>query len=139
MFSQLLTPVADSLGLSFLVAVLPIVTVLVLLGLLRLPAWIAALAGLIVALIISITVWQMPPNLALNSVANGAVFALWPVRFCSTMSRCVRAASTRSETGSQAICRMTAVSCLLLSDFASGRSSKAWRASAPLSPSQARF
>ncbi len=79
MFSQLLTPVADSLGLSFLVAVLPIVTVLVLLGLLRLPAWIAALAGLIVALIISITVWQMPPNLALNSVANGAVFALWPV------------------------------------------------------------
>ena len=46
MFSQLLTPVADNLGLSFLVAVLPIVTVLVLLGLLRLPAWIAALAGI---------------------------------------------------------------------------------------------
>ena len=79
MFSQLLTPVADSLGLSFLVAVLPIVTVLILLGLLRLPAWIAALAGLIVALIISITVWEMPVNLAMNSVANGAVFALWPV------------------------------------------------------------
>ena len=59
MFNQLLTPVADSLGLSFLVAVLPIVVVLVLLGLLRLPAWIAALAGLIVALIISIAVWQM--------------------------------------------------------------------------------
>jgi lactate permease len=79
MFSQLLTPVADSLGLSFLVAVLPVVTVLVLLGILRLPAWIAALAGLIVALIIAIAVWQMPVNLALNSVANGAVFALWPV------------------------------------------------------------
>src|SRR5208337_4683845 len=56
MFSQLLTPVADSLGLSFLVAVL-----------------------LIVALIIAVTLWQMPVNLALNSVANGAVFALWPV------------------------------------------------------------
>jgi len=79
MFSQLLTPVADSLGLSFLVAVLPIVTVLILLGLLRLPAWVAALAGLIVALIIAVTLWQMPVNLALNSVANGAVFALWPV------------------------------------------------------------
>ena len=37
MFSQLLTPVADSLGLSFLMAILPIVVVLVLLGLLRLP------------------------------------------------------------------------------------------------------
>ena len=32
MFSQLLTPVADSLGLSFLVAVLPIVTVLIFLA-----------------------------------------------------------------------------------------------------------
>ncbi len=79
MFSQLLTPVADSLGFSFLVAVLPIVTVLILLGLLRLPAWVAALAGLIVALIIAVTLWQMPVHLALNSVANGAVFALWPV------------------------------------------------------------
>ena len=32
MFQQLLTPVADSLALSFLVAVLPIATVLLLLG-----------------------------------------------------------------------------------------------------------
>ncbi len=79
MFNQLLTPVADSLGLSFLVAVLPIVTVLILLGLLRLPAWIAAAAGLVVALIIAVTYWQMPPQLAANAVANGAVFALWPV------------------------------------------------------------
>jgi lactate permease len=79
MFSQLLTPVSDSLGLSFLVALLPIITVLVLLGLVRLPAWAAAGAGLIVALVIAIAVWQMPVNLALDSVANGAVFALWPV------------------------------------------------------------
>ena len=48
MFRQLLTPVGDSLGLSFLVAILPVVAVLVLLGLLRRPAWQAALAGLIV-------------------------------------------------------------------------------------------
>src|SRR5271157_3192623 len=51
MFRQLLTPVGDSLGLSFLIAILPVVAVLVLLGLLRRPAWQAALAGLIVALI----------------------------------------------------------------------------------------
>ena len=48
MFQQLLTPVGDSLGLSFFVAILPIVAVLVLLGLLRRPAWQAALAGLVV-------------------------------------------------------------------------------------------
>jgi lactate permease len=79
MFQQLLTPVAGSLGLSFLVAILPIVTVLVLLGVLRRPAWQASLAGLIVALVIAIAIWQFPVGLAIDSALNGAVFALWPV------------------------------------------------------------
>jgi lactate permease len=79
MFQQLLTPVGASLGMSFVVATLPVATVLVLLGVLRRPAWQAALAGLIVGLIVAIGVWQLPVNLALDSVVNGAVFALWPV------------------------------------------------------------
>jgi lactate permease len=79
MFKQLLTPVGDSLGLSFLVAVLPILAVLLILGVLRRPAWQAALAGLVVGLLVAILVWQMPAGLALDSVANGAIFALWPV------------------------------------------------------------
>ena len=79
MFQQFLTPVGDSLGLSFLVAILPVVAVLVLLGVLRRPAWQAALAALIIGLIVAIAVWQMPVGLALNSVTTGAVFALWPV------------------------------------------------------------
>src|SRR5271165_7197159 len=79
MFQQLLTPVGDSLGLSFLVAVLPIVAVLVLLGVLRRPAWQAALAALVTGLIVAVAIWQMPVGLALNSVAAGAVLALWPV------------------------------------------------------------
>ena len=79
MFHQLLRPVAGSLPLSFLVAILPIVTVLVMLGVLRRPAWQASLGGLIVGLIIAIAVWQFPVGLAFNSVAAGVVFALWPV------------------------------------------------------------
>ena len=79
MFHQLLTPVGDSLAWSFLVAVLPIATVLVLLGILKRPAWQAALAGLIVGLIIAVTVWDMPAHIALAAAANGGVFALWPV------------------------------------------------------------
>ncbi|MDR3449583.1 MAG: L-lactate permease, partial [Alphaproteobacteria bacterium] len=79
MFQQLLTPVGDSLGLSFLVAILPVLAVLVLLGLLRRPAWQAALSGLIVGLVVAILVWRMPPSLAFAAVMNGAVFALWPV------------------------------------------------------------
>jgi lactate permease len=79
MFHQLLVPIGDSLPLSFLVAVLPIVVVLVMLGVLRRPAWQASLAGLIVAFVIAVTSWQMPAGLALDSAAAGAVFALWPV------------------------------------------------------------
>src|SRR6202035_866280 len=79
MFHQLLTPVGDSLLLSFLVAILPIATVLVLLGILRRPAWQAALAGLVVGLAIAVTVWGMPAHMAFASALNGAVFALWPV------------------------------------------------------------
>ena len=79
MFQQLLTPVGNSLGLSFLVAALPVLTVVLLLGVLRRPAWQAALAGLIVALLIAAGPWQMPVGLAVRATLNGAVFALWPV------------------------------------------------------------
>jgi lactate permease len=79
MFQQLLTPVGASLGMSFIVATLPVATILLLLGVLRRPAWQAALAGLIVGLIVAVAVWQLPVNLGLSSVMNGVVFALWPV------------------------------------------------------------
>src|SRR4051794_9116331 len=79
MFNQVLTPIAGSLPLSFLVAALPIATVLVMLGVLRRPAWQASLAGLLIALAIAVLVWQLPLGLALDSVAAGVMFALWPV------------------------------------------------------------
>src|SRR5271165_2606810 len=79
MFRQLLTPVAESLPLSFIVAALPVLVVLVLLGVFRRPAWQASLAGLVVGLIIAVGVWDLPVNLAAGSILNGVVFALWPV------------------------------------------------------------
>jgi lactate permease len=79
MFHQLLTPVGGSLGLSCLVAALPVLVVVVLLGVLRRPAWQAALVGLLVALITAVGVWQMPLELALQSALAGATFALWPI------------------------------------------------------------
>jgi lactate permease len=79
MFHQLLTPVGNSLALSFLVAILPIATVLILLGVLKRPAWQAAAAGLAVSLGVAVTLWDMPLRLGLASALNGAVFAFWPV------------------------------------------------------------
>lgn len=79
MFNQLITPVGDSMALSFAVAAIPIAVVLILLGVIRRPAWQAAGAGLLTGLIVAITVWQLPTAQALSSVANGATFALIPV------------------------------------------------------------
>lgn len=79
MFHQLLTPVGGSLPLSFAAAALPVAAVLVMLGVLRRPAWQASLAGMALGLVIAVAVWKMPLGLALNSAAAGMTFALWPV------------------------------------------------------------
>ena len=78
-FVQPLTPVGHSLLLSFLVAVVPIAVALVMLGVLRRPAWQASLAGLIAGVIIAVSVWGMPVGLAVDSVAAGMALALVPV------------------------------------------------------------
>jgi lactate permease len=79
LFHQLLTPVGNSLPLSFLIASIPIIVVLVMLGVLQRPAWQASIAGLASALIVAIAVWQMPIGMALNATAAGVAFALWPI------------------------------------------------------------
>lgn len=78
-FTQPLTPIAGSLLLSFLVAAIPIAVALIMLGVLRRPAWQASLAGLVTGLIIAVGAWGMPVGLALNSVAAGMALALMPV------------------------------------------------------------
>ena len=79
MFHQLLTPIANSLGASFCVAALPILALVILLGVLRRPAWQASLAALVVAFVIAVGPWQMPITPAIQSMLSGATFALWPV------------------------------------------------------------
>ncbi|MXN74277.1 L-lactate permease [Burkholderia sp. 4701] len=78
-FAQPLTPVAHSLLLSFLVAVIPIAVALVALGVLRRPAWQASLAGLVAGLAVAIGAWGMPAGLAFDAVAAGMALAVVPV------------------------------------------------------------
>ena len=78
MFVQDLTPLG-SLGLSALVAVLPLATVLVLLGAVRARAHHAALIGLAVALLIGIVAYGMPVVQAVSGALQGAAFGLWPI------------------------------------------------------------
>ncbi|MFI2240781.1 L-lactate permease [Streptomyces chrestomyceticus] len=78
-FVQHLEPVAGSLALSALVAALPLVTVLVLLGAVRMRAHRAGLVGLAVALATACLGYGMPAGQALSAAAQGALFGLFPI------------------------------------------------------------
>lgn len=79
MFVQQPEPVADSLALSALVAATPLVTVLVLLGAVRVRAHRAGLTGLAVAVATACLGYGMPAGQALSSAAQGALFGLFPI------------------------------------------------------------
>ena len=79
MWTQIYDPIAGSLGLSALVAALPIFVLLLALGVLRLPAWKASLLGLAAAIFVSLVVYGMPFPLMANSVLYGAAFGLFPI------------------------------------------------------------
>ncbi|WP_433787711.1 L-lactate permease [Actinomycetospora sp. CA-101289] len=79
MYVQNDTPLGGSLALSSLVAVLPLLTLFVLLGGLRVRAWLAALVGLAVALLVAILAYGMPVSQALLAGTEGAVFGFFPI------------------------------------------------------------
>jgi len=72
-------PVAGSLGASAVAAAVPIVVLFLMLGVLRKPAWMSALAALASALIVALGVYGMPLQLALISTFYGAAYGLFPI------------------------------------------------------------
>jgi lactate permease len=78
-YKQVLDPVSHSLGLSSIFAILPLLTLFVLLGIVRLKAQWASLCALAVALLIAIFVYSMPSGQAGDSALEGAAFGFWPI------------------------------------------------------------
>ena len=76
---QVYTPIADSLGWSTLVAALPILVLLLMIGILRKPAWISALTGLAVGAVVAIGVYGMPVVTAVSATSLGSAFGLFPI------------------------------------------------------------
>jgi lactate permease len=72
-------PLAGSLGLSALVAAIPIVVLFIMLGALRKPAWMAASSALASALLVSLLVYGMPARLALISTLYGIAYGIFPI------------------------------------------------------------
>lgn len=79
MWQQTYTPLASSLPISALVAALPIFVLLFLLGVLRKPSWMAALAGLATASIVALAAYGMPVATMVSAVGYGAAFGLFPI------------------------------------------------------------
>src|SRR6266704_5574520 len=78
-FHQTYQPVLDSILLSALVAGLPLYVLFVLLAILRLPAWICALAAMLTAFVLGWVVWGVPLGVSVGAATEGMAFGLWPI------------------------------------------------------------
>jgi lactate permease len=78
-FTIVTDPVAGSVALSAIFASLSLLTLFVLLGAVRMRAWLAGLISLGVALVVAIVVYGMPAGQALLSATEGAAFGFFPI------------------------------------------------------------
>ncbi len=79
MYQQVLKPVGDSYALTSIFAALSILTLFVLLGVVKVRAWVAALTALLVAIAVAIIVYSMPVGQTLLSASEGATFGFFPI------------------------------------------------------------
>ena len=78
-FHQHYQPVVGSILLSALVAGLPLYVLFVALAVLRLPAWLCALAAMLMAFVLGWLVWGMPFGISIGTATEGMAFGLWPI------------------------------------------------------------
>jgi lactate permease len=78
-YKQVLDPVSQSLGLTSIFAVLPLLVLFILLGVLRMKAHWASLITLAVAILVALIVYSMPLGQAGDAALEGAAFGFWPI------------------------------------------------------------
>ena len=78
-FTPQIAPVADSVAISALVALLPLLTIFVTLGALKWKAHWAGLTAVAVSIIVASLFFEMPVHLAALAATEGAVFGLFPI------------------------------------------------------------
>src|SRR4051795_4643052 len=78
-FQQDTEAVGDSLFLSALAAMIPLAVLFVLLGGLKVRAWISGLAALASAIVVAVALFGMPAGQALSAAVNGALFGFFPI------------------------------------------------------------
>jgi lactate permease len=79
MYRQILDPMFHSLGWSSLAAAVPLATLFVMLGVLRITAWVASVVSLAVAIAVAVAIYGMPIDQAALAASEGAVFGFFPI------------------------------------------------------------
>jgi lactate permease len=78
MFHQVLSPVGN-LALTWLVALVPVVVLLVMLAVFRMSAWLATLIGSLITFGLAVWVWQMPFADGVRAYLYGSATGIWAV------------------------------------------------------------
>ena len=78
MFTQSLDPLGNT-GLTFLVALIPVVLLLVLLAVFRMTAWLAVLIGAAATFALGVAVWHMPAGQGTQAFFYGGLSGAWSV------------------------------------------------------------
>ncbi|MCU4160080.1 L-lactate permease [Acidiphilium sp. AL] len=78
MFQQVLNPTGN-LFLTWILALVPVVVLLVLLAVFRVSAWISVLIGAIVTFLLAVIVWGMPVGSGIRAYIYGSFTGIWAV------------------------------------------------------------
>jgi len=78
MFEQILDP-AGNLFLTWLVALVPVVVLLLMLAVFRMSAWLATLIGSIITFLLGAFVWSMPVGDGIRAYLYGSATGVWNV------------------------------------------------------------
>ncbi|MEA2470774.1 MAG: lactate permease, partial [Thermoleophilaceae bacterium] len=108
MYRQVYDPVSNSLGLSSIFAAIPLLTLFILLGGVKMKAHWAGLISLAVAMVVAIAVYSMPFGQTLDAGAEGAAFGLFPIMWI--VVNAVWIYTMTVKTGDQAVLRRSLAS-----------------------------
>lgn len=80
MFNQVLTP-ANNLGLTILLALIPLIVLLCLLAVFRVTAWLSVLIASVITIVIGIWGWHAPADQTMKSYLYGALQGCWSINW----------------------------------------------------------
>ncbi|NRS50042.1 L-lactate permease [Brevibacillus sp. HB2.2] len=78
-WTQVFTPVGGSLGISALVALIPILYFFWALAIKRMKGYMAGLTTLLMVILVAVLVYRMPAGIAIMSSVQGAVYGILPI------------------------------------------------------------